>query len=55
MIAEPTETHRTGVLIRVVAGALVIAFLFVSVVTTVRSLGSYCLTSNGGDTTTLPK
>ena len=37
------------------AGGLVAAFLFVSVVTTVRSLGSYCLTSDGGNTARLPK
>lgn len=47
--------RNTKLLAGVVVGALVVAFLFVSIVTTVRSLGSYCLTSDGGDTTHFPK
>ena len=46
---------RTKRTLRLVASALVVAFLFVTVVTTVRSLGAYCLTSDGGDTRRLPK
>ena len=47
--------RKTKRLAGLIAGILVVAFLFVSIVTTVRSLGSYCLTSDGGDTTHLPK
>lgn len=40
---------------RWIALFLVLAFVVVSTVTTVISLGSYCLTSDGGNTTALPK
>ncbi|GJM45327.1 MAG: hypothetical protein DHS20C21_21690 [Gemmatimonadota bacterium] len=40
--------------VRVVAAAIVAAFVFVTTVTTVISVGKYCLTSNGANTATLP-
>ena len=39
---------------RVLAIAMVIAVLVVSLVTTVVSLGQYCLTTHGGDVRELP-
>ena len=39
---------------RAVAVVVLIAFAVVGTVTTVVSLGGYCLTSDGGDTASLP-
>ncbi len=41
-------------LIRIVAGAVVVAFAFVTTITTIISVGKYCLTSDGADTSSLP-
>jgi len=40
--------------LRILAAALALVFAFVVVTTTVVSVGSYCLTSDGGDTRMLP-
>jgi len=46
--------HRVSVALRVVAALLVVLFAVTVVATTVVSVGDYCLTSDAGDTRTLP-
>ena len=47
-------TRNRSPLVRVVAIAIVLAFLVVTTTTTVISVGRYCLTSDGADTAALP-
>ena len=48
----PSPVHPA---FRLVTALLAAAFLFVGIATTVRSLGTYCLTSDGGNTARLPE
>ncbi|HEX2574117.1 MAG TPA: hypothetical protein VH877_31515 [Polyangia bacterium] len=50
---QPSERPRSPVL-RLVAAVLLMVFLVVVVATTAISLGRYCLTSDGADTSALP-
>jgi hypothetical protein len=47
--------RRYSLTARVVATALIVVFALVVTVTTVVSLGSYCLTSDGSNTSGLPQ
>ncbi len=47
--------RRYSLAARVVATALLAVFMLVVTVTTVVSLGSYCLTSDGANTSGLPQ
>ena len=47
--------RRYSLMARVVATALVVVFTLVVAVTTVVSLGAYCLTSDGSNTSGLPQ
>jgi uncharacterized sodium:solute symporter family permease YidK len=47
--------RRYSLTARVVATALIVVFTLVVTVTTVVSLGSYCLTSDGSNTSGLPQ
>lgn len=50
---QPSARPRSPVL-RLVAAVMLVVFLVVVVVTTAISLGRYCLTSDGADTSALP-
>ena len=50
---QPSARQRSPIL-RLVAGVMLMVFLVVVVVTTAISLGRYCLTSDGADTSALP-
>ncbi len=47
--------RRYSLTARVVATALIVIFTLVATVTTVVSLGSYCLTSDGSNASGLPQ
>jgi hypothetical protein len=46
--------RRTRPGLRVLAAVLIVVFSIVVIVTSIVSVGSYCLTSDGGDTRNLP-